>query len=213
MVNWLLNWGRSNSVWYLLFGLACCAIELMQTGGPRADLERFGSAPRPSPRSSDLIIVAGTLTYKMALRVKRLYDQMAEPRYVISMGSCSNCGGLFQYAYSVCKGVDQIIPVDVYVPGCPPRPEALLEGLLKIQEKIKGEKYLQQRYGVAATCTRARRPRAPRRVDDATQRDLRRARGPVRRRGDFRFSRRSRRRTRTRGSRSSPTRSRASASS
>src|SRR6266446_6069193 len=140
MVNWLLNWGRSNSVWYLLFGLACCAIELMQTGGPRADLERFGSAPRPSPRSSDLIIVAGTLTYKMALRVKRLFDQMSEPRYVISMGSCSNCGGLFQYAYSVCKGVDQIIPVDVYVPGCPPRPEALLEGLLKIQEKVRGMK-------------------------------------------------------------------------
>jgi NADH-quinone oxidoreductase subunit B len=149
-VNWLLNWGRANSVWYLLFGLACCAIELMQTGGPRGDLERFGSAPRPSPRSSDLLIVAGTLTYKMALRVKRLYDQMSEPKYVISMGSCSNCGGLFQYAYSVCKGVDNVIPVDVYVPGCPPRPEALLEGLLKIQEKIKGEKYLQKRYGVAA---------------------------------------------------------------
>lgn len=148
-LNWLLNWGRANSVWYLLFGLACCAIELMQTGGPRADLERFGSAPRPSPRSSDLIIVAGTLTYKMAIRVKRLYDQMSDPKYVISMGSCSNCGGLFQYAYSVCKGVDNIIPVDVYVPGCPPRPEALLEGLIKIQEKIKNEKYLETRYGVA----------------------------------------------------------------
>ena len=149
VINDLLNWGRANSVWYLLFGLACCAIELMQTGGPRADLERFGSAPRPSPRSSDLIIIAGTLTYKMALRVKRLYDQMPEPRYVISMGSCANCGGLFQYAYSVCKGVDQIIPVDVYVPGCPPRPEALLEGLIKIQQQIRREKYLQKRYGVA----------------------------------------------------------------
>jgi NADH-quinone oxidoreductase subunit B len=148
-LNAVLNWGRANSVWYMLFGLACCAIELMQTGGPRADLERFGSAPRPSPRSSDLIIIAGTLTYKMALRVKRLYDQMAEPRYVISMGSCSNCGGLFQYGYSVCKGVDQIIPVDVYIPGCPPRPEALLEALVKIQQKIKNEKYLQKRYGVA----------------------------------------------------------------
>lgn len=147
VINWLLNWGRSNSIWYMLFGLACCAIELMQTGGPRGDLERFGSAPRPSPRSSDLFIIAGTLTYKMALRVKRLHDQMSEPRYVLSMGSCSNCGGLFQYAYSVCKGVDQIIPVDVYVPGCPPRPEALLEGLLKIQEQIKNEKYLQKRYG------------------------------------------------------------------
>lgn len=147
MLNWVLNWGRANSVWYLLFGLACCGIELMQTGGPRADFERFGSAPRPSPRSSDLMIVAGTVTYKMATRVRRLFDQMSEPRYVISMGSCSNCGGLFQHAYSVVKGVDLVIPVDVYLPGCPPRPEALLEGLIQIQQKIKGERYLQQRYG------------------------------------------------------------------
>src|SRR6476619_1857794 len=154
MLNWLLNRGRANSVWYLLFGLACCAIELMQTGGPRGDLERFGAAPRPSPRSSDLFIIAGTLTYKMGLRVKRLYDQMAEPRFVISRCSRSNCGGRFQDAYSVCKGVDQIIPVDIYVPGCPPRPEALLEGLLKLPEKIKGEKYLQKRYGASSPAAR-----------------------------------------------------------
>jgi len=148
-LNWLLNWGRAHSIWYLLFGLACCAIELMQTGGPRSDFERFGAAPRPSPRSSDLIMIAGTLTYKMAVRVRRLFDQLSEPRYVISMGSCANCGGLFQYGYSVVKGVDQILPVDVYIPGCPPRPEALLEGLIKIQQKIKSEKYLQERYGAA----------------------------------------------------------------
>ena len=136
----LLNWGRKNSTWYLLFGTACCAIELMQTGGPRTDFERFGSAPRATPRQADLIIVAGTITYKMATRVKVLYDQMPEPKYVISMGSCSNCGGLFQLAYSVLKGIDQVIPVDVYVPGCPPRPEALIEGLLAIQKKMSTER-------------------------------------------------------------------------
>jgi len=145
----VINWGRASSLWYLLFGLACCGIELMQTGGPRADLDRFGSVPRASPRQSDLLIVAGTLTYKMALRTKLLYDQMAEPKYVISMGSCSNCGGLFQPAYSVVKGVDKIIPVDVYVPGCPPRPEALTEGLLKIQEKMRKEKFLVRRTNAA----------------------------------------------------------------
>lgn len=141
-VDWVLNWGRKSSVWYLLFGLACCGIELMQTGGPRADLDRFGAVFRATPRQSDLMIVAGTLTYKMAKRCKLLYDQMPEPKYVISMGSCANCGGLFQPSYSVVKGVDKIIPVDVYVPGCPPRPEALTEGLLKIQEKIMRQKIL-----------------------------------------------------------------------
>ncbi|TMB56386.1 MAG: NADH-quinone oxidoreductase subunit B [Deltaproteobacteria bacterium] len=137
-----LNWTRKSSVWYMLFGLACCAIEMMQTGGPRADLDRFGAAPRATPRVSDLIIVSGTLTLKMALRTKVLYDQMPDPKYVISMGSCANCGGLFQLAYSVCDGVDKVIPVDVYVPGCPPRPEALTEGLIKLQEKIQQERWL-----------------------------------------------------------------------
>ena len=138
-VDAMLNWTRKSSLWYMLFGLACCAIEMMQTGGPRSDLDRFGAVPRATPRQSDLMIVAGTLTLKMALRTKVLYDQMPDPKYVISMGSCSNCGGLFQLAYSVCKGVDKIIPVDVYVPGCPPRPEALLHGIIELQRKIKDE--------------------------------------------------------------------------
>lgn len=138
----VLNWTRKSSVWYMLFGLACCAIEMMQTGGPRSDLDRFGAVPRATPRVSDLIIVSGTLTLKMALRTKLLYEQMPDPKYVISMGSCANCGGLFQLAYSVCDGVDKVIPVDVYVPGCPPRPEALTEGLLKLQEKIQQERWL-----------------------------------------------------------------------
>jgi len=137
----LINMSRTNSMWYMLFGLACCGIELMQTGGPRADLDRFGAVFRASPRQSDFMIVAGTLTYKMAERCKLLYDQMAEPKYVISMGSCANCGGLFQLAYSVCKGVDKVIPVDVYVPGCPPRPEALTEGFLRLQELVRRERW------------------------------------------------------------------------
>jgi NADH-quinone oxidoreductase subunit B len=137
----LINLARTNSLHYMLFGLACCGIELMQTGGPRADLDRFGAVFRASPRQSDFMIVAGTLTYKMAERTKLLYDQMAEPRYVISMGSCANCGGLFQAAYSVCKGVDKVIPVDVYVPGCPPRPEALTEGFLRLQELVRRERW------------------------------------------------------------------------
>jgi NADH-quinone oxidoreductase subunit B len=142
LVDDLLVWGRKSSIWYLTFGLACCAIELMQTGGPRADIDRFGAAPRATPRQADLMIVAGTLTYKMALRTKLLYDQMAEPRYVISMGSCSNCGGLFQLSYSVCKGVDNVVPVDIYIPGCPPRPEALTEGLMQIQRRMEHEGHL-----------------------------------------------------------------------
>lgn len=141
-VDRLLNWTRLSSLWYLLFGLACCAIELMQTGGPRADLDRFGSVPRATPRQSDLIIIAGTITLKMASRIRRLYEQMPYPKYVISMGSCSNSGGLFSYAYSVLRGIDKVIPVDTYVPGCPPRPEALTESLLFIQDKIRKEKFL-----------------------------------------------------------------------
>lgn len=137
----IINWNRKSSIWYLLFGLACCGIELMQTGGPRSDIDRFGAVPRATPRQADLMIVAGTLTYKMALRAKLLYDQMPDPKYVISMGACATCGGLFQHAYSVCKGVDKIVPVDIYVPGCPPRPEALTEGFMRIQDKMMRERW------------------------------------------------------------------------
>jgi NADH-quinone oxidoreductase subunit B len=139
---WFLNWGRKSSIWYLLFASACCGIELMQAGGPRTDLDRFGAVPRATPRQADLLIVAGTITYKMAERVRLLYEQMAEPRYVIAMGSCANCGGLFQGSYSVLKGVDKIVPVDIYLPGCPPRPEALADAILKLQQKMSEEKWL-----------------------------------------------------------------------
>jgi len=140
-VDRLLNWGRENSIWYMLFATACCGIELMQTGGPRADVDRFGAVPRAAPRQSDLMIVAGAVTYKMAERVRLLFDQMPEPKYVIAMGACSTCGGLFTRSYSVVKGVELVIPVDIYLPGCPPRPEALTDALLKVQRKIRMEKW------------------------------------------------------------------------
>jgi NADH-quinone oxidoreductase subunit B len=136
-----MNWARESSVWPMTFGLACCAIEMMATGASRYDLDRFGAgAFRATPRQADLMIVAGTVTFKMASRVRRLYNQMPDPKYVIAMGACT-CGGgpYFEYGYHVVKGVDLVVPVDVYVPGCPPRPEALLEGLMRIQDKIRGE--------------------------------------------------------------------------
>ena len=136
--NNLINWARTGSLHWMTFGLACCAVEMMQTSMPRYDLERFGAAPRASPRQSDVLIVAGTLTNKMAPALRKVYDQMPEPRYVISMGSCSNSGGPYwQHGYHVLKGVDIVVPVDVYIPGCPPRPEALIQGILELQKKIK----------------------------------------------------------------------------
>jgi NADH-quinone oxidoreductase subunit B len=133
----LITWARTGSLMWMQFGLACCAIEMIHAAMPRYDLERFSAAPRASPRQSDVIIVAGTLTNKMAPAFRKVYDQMPEPRYVISMGSCANGGGYYHYSYSVVRGCDRIVPVDVYVPGCPPSAEALVYGILLLQKKIQ----------------------------------------------------------------------------
>ena len=136
-LDYFINWARLSALWPMTFGLACCAIEMMATGASRYDWDRFGMIPRASPRQSDLMIVARTVTLKMATRVKKLYDQMAEPRWVISMGSCANGGGYYHYSYSVVRGCDRIVPVDIYVPGCPPTAEALVYGILQLQKKIR----------------------------------------------------------------------------
>ncbi|HMO75076.1 MAG TPA: NADH-quinone oxidoreductase subunit B family protein [Sphingopyxis sp.] len=133
----LFNWARTGSLWWMTFGLACCAVEMIHVNMPRYDMERFGVAPRASPRQSDVMIVAGTLCNKMAPALRRVYDQMSNPKYVISMGSCANGGGYYHYSYSVVRGCDRIVPVDIYVPGCPPTAEALLYGVMQLQRKIR----------------------------------------------------------------------------
>jgi len=133
----LFDWARTGSLWPMTFGLACCAVEMMHAGASRYDLDRFGTLFRPSPRQSDVMIVAGTLVNKMAPALRKVYDQMADPNWVISMGSCANGGGYYHYSYSVVRGCDRIVPVDIYVPGCPPTAEALLYGILQLQNKIR----------------------------------------------------------------------------
>lgn len=144
-----INWARQSSVWPMTFGLACCAIEMMATGASRFDIDRFGAgAFRATPRQADLMIVAGTVTLKMASRVRRLYDMMPDPKYVMAMGACTIGGGpYFKWGYHVVKGVDLVVPVDVYVPGCPPRPETLLEGLMRLQDKMRGQRIAKRKTG------------------------------------------------------------------
>ncbi len=149
----VLNWARQGSLWPMTFGLACCAIEMMAAGAGRFDIDRFGAgAFRATPRQADLMIVAGTVTHKMASRLRRLYDLMPDPKYVLAMGACAIGGGpYFEYGYHVVKGVDEIVPVDVYIPGCPPRPEALLEGIMRLQDKVRGHKIAKRSSGEGRT--------------------------------------------------------------
>ncbi|MGB9730525.1 MULTISPECIES: NuoB/complex I 20 kDa subunit family protein [Calditerrivibrio] len=142
-VDGVINWARRSSLWPVTFGLACCAIEMMAVGASKYDLDRLGIIFRATPRQADLMIVAGTVTRKMAPVVRKVYDQMPEPKWVIAMGSCATSGGIFN-TYSTVQGVDEIVPVDFYIPGCPPRPEALLDAIIALQEKIKGEKVLRK---------------------------------------------------------------------
>jgi len=142
----LVNWARRSSLWPMTFGLACCAVEMMHFAAPRYDMDRFGVVFRASPRQSDVMIVAGTLTNKMAPALRRVYDQMPEPRWVISMGSCANGGGYYHYSYAVVRGCDRVVPVDIYVPGCPPTAEALLYGVLQLQKKIKRTRNIRMWY-------------------------------------------------------------------
>ncbi len=155
-----INWAKQGSLWPMTFGLACCAIEMMATGASRYDIDRFGAgAFRATPRQSDLMIVAGTVTFKMASRVRRLYEMMPDPKYVIAMGACTLGGGpYFEYGYHVVKGVDLVVPVDVYVPGCPPRPESLLEGLMRLQEMIQNRRITRRGTGSAGESDDSRLP-------------------------------------------------------
>lgn len=144
-IDQLTNWARKGSVWPMTFGLACCAVEMMHAAASRYDMDRFGIVFRASPRQSDVMIVAGTLTNKMAPALRKVYDQMPDPRWVVSMGSCANGGGYYHYSYAVVRGCDRVVPVDIYVPGCPPTAEGLIYGLLQLQKKIKGNRTLLMR--------------------------------------------------------------------